>query len=227
MGKVFAQAFLNAPFRAVKKLVGVFAPVKKKSGLVQATVSFAAGDAYLTKAAEKALAPLLDEVRAGKTVRVILRHDLGGGDALRLRYRTSPSAGELTAIAASLRARRAELSELRAATRERAVKAAYGGDAEALAEASLALRALDDQLGEGHAAEERIQQLLSGTRWDAEERLRVAAKALGQARLDAVANALRSSGVPNIAGQISIQPLVYRETQGGKSGSVSVTPRTK
>jgi hypothetical protein len=144
-----------------------------------------------------------------------------------LRWRTSPVASELTAISASLRARRAELDARRVTLRARAVAAAQSGDADGLAETSKALAALDHQIGEGHAAEERIHKLLSGSKWDAEERLRVAAKALGQARLDAVAEALRSSGVPNIAGQISIRPPVYRDAKEGRGGSVSVTPRIK
>lgn len=189
--RIVADAVASAGFRAAGAVTGAIGLGASTFQPATAAVSFAAGDPL---PAALDLEPIVAALRGDDAIEVVLVHELGAGDFARAAALATPPPATLAEEIARHRANRSALTQSRELlAAEVAAMWAAGRRPEVLPRQA-ELAALDRRLG---ALERTIDAALAMADVDSERqrlsRARVAARALGQTRLDAVRSALERS----------------------------------
>jgi hypothetical protein len=212
--KVVADAVAGAAARAAGVVTGFFDFLWPKRVLPTAALDFAGGDPALSVGD---LSRIADALARDPQLEAVLAHELGPDDLARAAALASPPPTVVAAHVADLRQRRAEL-ETRRQQLVADLDALYA--AARLPEARRgqeALLAHDGMLGALERTLDEALGLLGGdTPRAARRRTDAAARALAQARLDAVAAALRAA-VPELAAD----RLVRRTPRGAASADAT------
>ncbi|HEY7119067.1 MAG TPA: DUF748 domain-containing protein [Tepidisphaeraceae bacterium] len=225
VGGVIATAVASAPVKAVTGVAALFgiSGEKKPGQEPPVPLAFQAGDAALDTPAANTLNALIERMRKDKTLELALKHDLGGGDLTLAEARANPNRSDCEAMAYQLRARKLELSALRAdmagLTRARL---ASGGAADAAPYVDR-LRAIDRELATTEDALDRVYEMLRpGAERQAARRTRTAALELARARLATVRTAVLDSGIPDAQGRIKLLSPQFSPAEGDAGGQVII-----
>lgn len=212
--KVVADAVAGAATRAAGVVTGFFDFLWPKRTLPTAALDFAGGEPALGAGDLTAIAAALAR---DPQLEAVLAHELGPDDLVRAAALATPPPAVVAAQVADLQARRAELERQRpdlVADLDALYAAARLPEARRGQEALLAH---DNQLGALERTLDEALALLGGdTPRAARRRTDAAARALGQARLAAVAAALRAA-VPELAAD----RLVLRTPRGAASADAT------
>jgi hypothetical protein len=212
--KVVADAVAGAAARAAGVVTGFFDFLWPKRALPTAALDFAAGDPAPSVGD---LSGIADALARDPQLEAVLAHELGPDDLVRAAALATPPPAVVAAHVADLQARRAELERRRpelVADLDALYAAARLPEARRGQETLLAN---DNQLGALERTLDAALALLGGdTQRAARRRTDAAARALGQARLAAVAAALRAA-VPELAAE----RLVLRTPRGAASADAT------
>jgi hypothetical protein len=224
--KVVADAVAGAAARAAGVVTGFFDFLRPARVLPTAAVAFAAGD---PAAVAGDLAAVAAALAADAQLEAVLTHELGAEDRARAEVLATPPPAVVAGHVADLQRRRTQLEAQRLAL-VADLDALYA--AARLPEARRSqenLLAHDGQIGAlERTLDEALAMLDGDTPQAARRRTDAAVRGLGQARLAAVAEALRNA-VPGLAGdRLVLRPPRTAATAGATgAGQVAVLLRRR
>lgn len=229
IGQVLADAISAAPLRLLSPLNDVVgflgltpAPVTAET----VVVPYGPGVALAGDEALRTALPLVDAMRADPALRVVVQHQLGGGDIDQAARLANPDPARAEELVTRLRDRKAAL---RREWGERAAltRAQYAVGSTDLAEAGTAhLRELDAEIVATEAALDRVFDLLRpGAERRREQRTRAAALALAELRLERIRAAILRRGGRDLEPRLDFRRPRFVPAEGDDGGSVTFTPR--
>ena len=207
---------------AVTDVVGAIVPLGlggKPHPNQPVAVPFAAGDASLEASQLGDLQPVIDRMKQDYSLELTLRNVLGSGDVARAAQRANPSPQEAQTLAEQLRHKRADLvalaAELEGQTRAQlaiAPAAASAGSVERLRMVRREIAATDDAL------DQLYELLRPGADHQANRRTRQACLAIGQARLQAIQDAVMTAGIKDADKRVRVVRSQFNvvQPQGGQ-----------
>jgi hypothetical protein len=213
--KVVADAVAGSARRAAGVVTGFFDFLWPARALPAAAVGFGPGDSTPTT---MAIAAIADALAGDPQLEVLLAHELGSDDLPRVRALATPPATAVAAHVAELRRERTELEARRIALVADLDALYAAGRMPEARRGQEELLAHDERLGAlERTLDEALALLANDTPRAARRRDEAAARALGQARLQAVATALRRA-VPGL----DPERIVVRAPRGAPSGEPAV-----
>ncbi len=174
------------------------------------------------------LHPLFEAMHSDPALRVVVQHELGGGDIAKSERLVNPDEEQCLAIVARLRDHEAALNR-KWDERAALARAQYAVGQTDLAEASTAeLRGYDRELVAAEAALDRMFELLRpGAERKREQRTRAAALALANERMVRLREAVLQAGGGDLAGRLEFRHPRFVPAEGAEGGKVTFTPRKK
>jgi len=224
-GSIVATAIASAPLKAVGgvgDLLGLGGN-KKHAPEPPIDLPFEPGYTALSPADQAQIAVLALRMKKDKSLNLVVRHDLGGGDITVANERANPSAQDARYLADQLRQQQfnvlAERSALAGTAR---AELAWGSPQ--VAEGTIEqLRTLDQQVAQNDDALDRLYGMLRpGADRQAARRTRGACLEYGRERLDAVKQALIAAGLTDMD-RVHIANPQFSQVPGDEGGKVVVT----
>jgi hypothetical protein len=196
---ILSRAILSSPFRVVSGLagrVGVHVGTSGAPGEDELRLSFDEGSAELEGLGEAALRQYSGKLSADDRVQLVVDHSFSSADLARARTLSNPDLDDCRELSQRLRLKKAELARARAESAARVrVDLAVGRTREAR-EGAARLREIDAELGRSEESLDRVHSFLAeGAERKAAARLRAAARALANQRLERVRAALLGAGI--------------------------------
>ena len=236
LGQLIGDALSASPFRIIGGVLdltglGFGEPVELSPDSI--AVDFEPGQSSFASVAWDGMRPLIDAMRRDESIRIVVQHELGGGDVARAERLANPSEAECLQLVERLRARKREVLRARdvLASDVRA-SWAVGRENEARA-AGERLRALELELAQTESALDSVLALIRpGAERRRDKRTREACLALADVRLAAVRRALLSAGVPRMAQRLDMRRARFAlpdasEPGLASGGRVTVTPKQR
>lgn len=224
--KVVADAVASATRRAAGAVTGFFDFLWPTPVLPSARVAFAAGDPMPT---DGELTAIAEALAGDPQLEAVLAHELGDGDLPRARALANPAPEVVAARVAELRARRDALDAHRGALVADLDALYAAGRMQEARRGQEALLAHDETLGAlERTLDDALAMLANDTPRAARQRTEAAARALGQARLDAVAAGLRRAVPGLVPDRVVVRaPRGAGASDGTDGGAVTVTVRRR
>jgi len=198
ISSILSRAILSSPFRIVGGLAGSVGIHAGANGTPpeQIVLGFDEGSAQLEGLSERTRLQLAGKLSADDRVRIVLEHTFSEADLARARMLANPELDECRELSQRLRLKKAELARARAeGAAQVRVELAVGRTREARAGAER-LREIDAELGRSEEALDHVHEFLAdGAERRAATRLRTAARALANVRLERVRAALLGVGI--------------------------------
>jgi hypothetical protein len=222
LGSIVATAIASSPLKVtggIASALGMKKEDQPKGPQVAAEVAFAPG-AVEVNGLDAAVGDLIERLRREPKLEVTLRHELGGGDVVRAAERSNPPPDEVAWLAQRLRDRKAELIDARRHVAGQArVVLATAPLGESSRRTIEQLRAVDRDIAATEDALDRLYDLLRpGADRQAGRRTRAASLELADARLDAVKQAIFTSGIPGVEQRVRVTSARVTETPPGDAG---------
>ncbi len=210
VGRLVGEAIASSPVRIIGGVLDFAGldqeqePVELNSDSV--ALGFAPGETALGVDALAVAAPLFEAMRRDAGLVLVVEHRLGAGDLARAARLSNPSLEDCLELARRLRQSKFEQLARRDAVAGE-VRARYAiGQLDAAAGLLEDLRGLDRQLASTEAALDQLHELLRpGAERRRDRRVRAAALAVAQLRLDAVRRALLAARVPSMPVRIQLR----------------------
>lgn len=224
--KVVADAVASATKRAAGVVTGFFDFLWPTPVLPSARVAFAAGDPMPT---DGELAAVAAALAGDPQLEAVLTHEPGGGDLPRAQALANPAREVVAARVAELRARRDALDARRSELVADLDALYAAGRMQEARRGQEALLAHDETLGAlERTLDEALAMLANDTPRAARQRAEASGRALGQARLDAVAAALRRAAPGLVPDRVVVRsPRALGTPDGADGGVVGVTVRRR
>jgi hypothetical protein len=223
---VVVVAVASAPIKIANAAASIFGLGPKKPGEEQrVTLSYNPGAILLEAPEQHTFAMLVQRMVKEPNLQLTIAHEFGSGDFQTVAARANPSAVEAAGLAYRLRARKLELSRLRAEVSGQA-EAQLGTFDEVSAAPTLErLRAIDRDLAVTETALDRTYDLLRpGADRQADRRTRAAALEIASQRLDAVRAMFRSAGVADVENRIKLLHPAITPSQAHPESILMIQP---
>ena len=230
VGSVIGTAVLSAPAKALNAAASIFGLGPKKPGEEQQVTLTYDPRAILLEPPQRAtLGLLVQRMLKEPNLQLTIAHEFGSRDFQAVTARANPSADEARALAYRLRARKLELSSLRAEVSGQAEAQLATFDEASAAPTLERLRAIDRDLALTEIALDRTYDLLRpGADRQADRRTRAAALEIASQRLDAVRAMFRAAGVTDIDDRIKLLRPALSPSQTHADSTIMIQPvRTK
>jgi hypothetical protein len=226
VGSVIVTAVASAPLKALNGAASIFGLGPKKPGEEQQVVlDYDPGAILLEAPQQAALSLLVQRMLKEPNLQLTIAHEFGSSDFQTVAARANPSTDEATALAYRLRARKLELSSLRAQVSGQAEAQLATFDETSAAPTLDRLRAIDRDLAVTETALDRTYDLLrAGADRQADRRTRAAALEIASQRLDAVRATFRSAGVADVEGRIKLLRPALTPSQTHADSTILIQP---
>lgn len=229
IGHMITDALASAPMRLLGPLTDVIGLTGAEPEPLSADslgLSFPAGASVADRDQLAELEQLVRRMQQNENLRVVVQHELGGGDVAKVAALANPRPEESAALVTRLRDRKAALERQRAQLSE-VTRVQYAvGFLDGARVGTAQLQHLDRERASVEAGLDRVFELLRpGAERRRDQRTRAAALALGQARLERVQAALVASGGPALAERVEVRRARWDQPEGEEGGRVTLTPR--
>ncbi|MBU0754045.1 MAG: DUF748 domain-containing protein, partial [Planctomycetes bacterium] len=217
LSSLIADAVASSPFRVAGTVTDLIplggGEEEEDTGEPLFVLAFQPGDAYLTSGARQGLQALVERLEQDEEREVTLRHELGRDDLEIVTRLANPDQEDCLALSLQLRNRKRSIEEERETWAARAQAFLAAGQMTHYDQTVERLRYLDQETSlTDRALDQVFARLRPGAERQAPRRSRVAALALGQARMEAVYRFLADSGLENPAERVRIiRPRIPEE----------------
>jgi hypothetical protein len=224
-GSIVVTAIASAPLKAVGGVGDLFGlgGNKKHAPEPPIPLPFEPGYTALSPADQAQIAALCVRMKKDKSLNLVVRHDLGGGDITVANERANPSAQDARYLADQLRQQQLNVLQERSALAGTARAELAWGSPQTASATIAQLRTLDQQVAQNDDALDRLYGMLRpGADRQAARRTRGACLEYGRERLDAVKQALIAAGLTDMD-RVHIASPQFSEVPGDEGGNVVVT----
>jgi hypothetical protein len=224
-GSIVATAIASAPLKAVGgvgDLLGLGGN-KKHAPQPPIVLPFEAGFTALSPADQAQIKAIALRMKKDKSLNLVIRHDLGGGDLTVANERANPSAKDALNLAEQLRQQQLNALQQRSILAGIARSELAWGSAAAANNTLSQLRQVDQQVAANDDALDRTLALLRpGADRQAARRTRGACLEYGHERLDAIKQALTAAGLTDLD-RVHFATPKFEQVAGDEGGKVVVT----
>lgn len=226
IGEVVGRAITAVPARMLTSVTDLMGVTGGEDAPPQPefTLLFEPGSTALPEVSSKDLRNALTRMLSEGDAVLALEHHLGRGDLVRADQLGNPSAEQCSQRAAQLRQQRAELLRRQAECSAEARALLLVGRVPEAESARARLIEAEQQLCLTESALDNVfERLRPGAERYREQRARVAALQIGQARLEAVRRALLALGLPRTETRVELRPPRLEPIEGDEGGTVLAT----
>lgn len=226
IGAVIGRAVAAVPARMLTSVTDLVGVTGGEAGPPQPELAlvFAPGSTALPEVSLKDLRNALTRLRSQDGALLSLEHRLGQADLARADQLGNPSVEQCTLRAAQLRQQRTELLRRQAeCSAEARAMLLVGRSADAESARARLIEAEQQVCLTEAALDSVFERLRPGAERYREQRARVAALQIGQARLEAVRRALLALGLPGVESRIELRPPRLDPIEGEDGGTVLAT----
>lgn len=226
ISKQVAIAVAQLPEKLARASLSVLGPdllKGKEKDLTPVVLQFSSGESQLTYGQRQVLQELAQRLRKEETLQAQIIHTLGSGDVVLAGQRASPKRDEARELGQRLRQQKFDLQRKRIELSS-TLRVAMASQNQALTDQTLNdLQQVSSQLASTELAlDDMLSLLRPGAQRTLDRRARQAAIDLGQYRLEAVQEPLKSLQIKNFDTRVTVPRPNAKVVEGVERGSVTI-----